>query len=45
MATPRVKIKRDFKTPIKGMLSIVMLLTCFIFICELVIAVVRLLIG
>ena len=45
MATPRVKIKRDFKTPLKGMFSIVMLLTGFVFVCELVIAVVRLLIG
>lgn len=45
MATPRVKIKRDFKDPIKGMLSIVVLLTSFVFVCEIAIALVRLFIG
>lgn len=45
MSTPRVKIKRDLKTPITGMLSILVLLVGFVFFLELVIAVLRLIIG
>ncbi|MGI6590733.1 MAG: hypothetical protein ACOX1O_03830 [Eggerthellaceae bacterium] len=45
MATPRVKIKRDLKTPISGMLSVVMLMVAFVFILEAIIVVLRFFIG
>lgn len=45
MVTPRVKIKRDLKTPVTGMLSVAVLLAAFIFFLELLIAVLRLILG
>ena len=45
MARARVKLKRDFKTPVKGLFSIVLLALAFVCFCEVLMGVLRLLVG
>ena len=45
MARARVKIKRDFKTPLKGLGVIVLMAVFFIAFLEVLIAVLKLLVG
>ena len=45
MARARVKIKRDFKTPLKGLGTIVLMAVFFVFFLEMLIGVLRFLVG
>ena len=40
-----MKIKRDFKTPLKGFGSVVLMTLFFVFVCEVLIGVLRFLVG
>ena len=45
MARARVKIKRDFKTPLKGLGTIVLMALFFVVFCELLMGVLRFVVG
>ena len=45
MARARVKIKRDFKTPLKGLGTIVLMVLFFVFFCEALMGALRFLVG
>lgn len=45
MARARVKPKRDFKTPAKGLFTIVLMALAFVLFCETLMAVLRFLVG
>lgn len=45
MARPRLKIKRDFKTPLKGLGSVVLMALFFVFFCEALMGALRFLVG
>jgi hypothetical protein len=45
MARARMKIKRDFKTPLKGLGTVVLMALFFILFLEALIGVLRLLVG
>ena len=45
MARARVKIKRDFKTPLKGLGTIVLMALFFVLFCEVVMGALRFLVG
>ena len=45
MARARLKLKRDFKTPFKGLFGVVFMAFSFVLFCELLIGVLRFLVG
>ena len=45
MARARMKIKRDFKTPLKGLGTIVLMVLFFVFFCEALMGALRFLVG
>ena len=45
MARARMKIKRDFKTPLKGFAFVVLMALFFVFFCEALMGVLRFLVG
>lgn len=45
MARARVKIRRDFKTPCRGLAAVVLMALSFVFFLELLMGALRLLVG
>lgn len=45
MAKTKVTVKRDIKTPVNGLLSVVLLTLCFVFVCEIAVVAIKLVVG
>lgn len=45
MIKTKVKVQRDYKTPAKGLFSVILVALSFVFLCEIAIVIIRLLVG